>query len=76
MVITQTRWATSAGDFLPFTPLPQSYHGASVALVALSREQAAMAEDGGRIAVTVTPAETVDSADLFSIIDGETGSDT
>ncbi len=29
-VVVETRWATSAGDFLPFTPLPKRFHGKKV----------------------------------------------
>lgn len=29
-VVVETRWATSAGDFIPFTPLPKRFHGKKV----------------------------------------------
>jgi len=29
-VVVETRWATSAGDFVPFTPLPKRFHGKKV----------------------------------------------
>lgn len=29
-VVVETRWATSAGDFLPFTSLPKRFHGKKV----------------------------------------------
>lgn len=29
-VVVETRWATSCGDFLPFTPLPKRFHGKKV----------------------------------------------
>ena len=32
-VMVEVRWATSAGDFLPFTALPKAYHGKTVQLV-------------------------------------------
>ena len=36
--VIEVRHATSAGDFLPFTALPQAYHGRRVALVILTPE--------------------------------------
>lgn len=29
-IVVETRWATSAGDFVPFTPLPKRFHGKKV----------------------------------------------
>lgn len=29
-VIVETRWATSSGDFVPFTTLPKRFHGKKV----------------------------------------------
>lgn len=29
-VVVETRWATSAGDFIPFTPLPKRFRGKKV----------------------------------------------
>lgn len=29
-VVVETRWATSSGDFVPFTPLPKRFHGKKV----------------------------------------------
>lgn len=29
-IVVETRWATSAGDFVPFTPLPKRFHGKRV----------------------------------------------
>lgn len=32
-VEVEVKWATSAGDFIPFTPLPKRYHGKRVKIV-------------------------------------------
>ncbi len=29
-IVVETRWATSFGDFVPFTPLPKRFHGKKV----------------------------------------------
>lgn len=29
-IVVATRWATSSGDFVPFTPLPKRFHGKKV----------------------------------------------
>lgn len=29
-IVVETRWATSSGDFVPFTPLPKRFHGKKV----------------------------------------------
>lgn len=34
-VVVETRWATSAGDFVPFTALPKRFHGKKVRITAV-----------------------------------------
>lgn len=43
-VKVEVKWATSAGDYVPFTALPARYHGKTVAIVII--------EDGETVMVT------------------------
>lgn len=52
-------WATSAGDYVPFTTLPKAYHGKRVAIVII--------EPGDTVMVTrpIVEADYIDMASVF-----------
>ena len=42
-ILVEVKWATSAGDYLPFTALPKSFHGKTVKLEIATKEELAEA---------------------------------
>lgn len=57
-VKVEVRWATSAGDYVPFTALPARYHGKTVAIV--------IVEEGDTVMVT-RPIREQDYIDMASV---------
>lgn len=52
-------WATSAGDYVPFTALPKHYHGKRVAIVIIEPEQTVM------VATPIKEEDYIDMASVF-----------